>query len=169
MVENLNLGDNCCCQPGLSGIRQIMFPDGSKEGIIGLDGAMEELYAQGKPADSKIGEEIIERLKKQNYFAPAARQLYADLFLSEYKKFVETKENSLPKENNTMANQDNNQNAKKKGLFGLFKSEKKAENEGGCCNMKIVPKEQPAKQSNQGCCCNMKIVPKESTEDKTAK
>jgi hypothetical protein len=70
----------------------------------------------------------------------------------------------------TMANQDNEQNTKKKGIFNMFKNNKKATNEGGCCNMKIVPKDQSAKESNQGCCCNMKIVPKEqSAEDKSTK
>ena len=51
------------------------------------------------------------------------------------------------------------ENARKKGLFGTLKSEKKAA-ENSCCNMKIVPKEQAAKES-KGSCCNMKIVPKE--------
>ena len=57
-----------------------------------------------------------------------------------------------------MTTQENNQ-TKKKGLFGLFKGEKKT-NESSCCNMKIVPKEQPAKEAKSSC-CNMKIVPKE--------
>lgn len=64
-----------------------------------------------------------------------------------------------------MANQENNRNTKKKGIFNLFKGEKKASNEGGCCNMKIVPKDQPAKESTKGGCCNMKIVPKEQAAD----
>jgi hypothetical protein len=68
-----------------------------------------------------------------------------------------------------MANQENTQETKKKGIFNLFKSERKTANEGGCCNMKIIPKEQPAKESSKGGCCNMKIVPKEqATEDKAS-
>ncbi|MDD5701477.1 MAG: hypothetical protein PHU23_05440 [Dehalococcoidales bacterium] len=66
-----------------------------------------------------------------------------------------------------MANQENDQNTRKKGIFNLFKSNKKPAAEGGCCNMKIIPQDQPAKESNKGCCCNMKIVPKEqAAEDK---
>jgi hypothetical protein len=86
--------------------------------------------------------------------------------LSEYKYILETKLKSSEKENQTMANQENNQNTKKKGIFNIFKSDKKTANEGGCCNMKIVPKDQPAKESTKGCCCNMKIVPKEQAADK---
>lgn len=68
-----------------------------------------------------------------------------------------------------MTTQGNNQNTKKKGIFNLFKSDKKATSEGGCCNMKIVPKEQPAKESSKGSCCNIRIVSKEqSAESKGA-
>ncbi len=68
-----------------------------------------------------------------------------------------------------MANQDNNQNTKKKGIFNLFKSEKKTAGEGGCCNLKIVPNNQPAREPEKGCCCNTKIVPKEqATEEKSS-
>lgn len=64
-----------------------------------------------------------------------------------------------------MATQDTNQNSKKKGIFNLFKGGKKATNEGGCCNVKIVPKEQSGNESSKGCCCNIKIVPKEETTE----
>jgi hypothetical protein len=168
MSENLNLGDNCCCKPAFSGLRQITFADGSKEGVIGLEAVMEDLYCQGKPADPAIGMAILELLKKQNYFAPAAHPQYAEIFSREYRQFLKMK--IKLQENNAMTNQDNNQNAKKKGFFNFLKGDKKAASEGGCCcNMKIVPSEQPAKESPQGGCCNMKIVPKESTEDKTSK
>ena len=60
-----------------------------------------------------------------------------------------------------MANQESNQDIKKKGIFNLFKTNKKAGGEGGCCNVKIVPKDQAAKEANKGGCCNTKIVPKE--------
>jgi hypothetical protein len=69
-----------------------------------------------------------------------------------------------------MANQENTQEIKKKGIFNLFKSDKKSANEGCCCNMKIISKEQPAKESNKSGCCNMKIVPKEQAkQNKDAK
>ena len=80
---------------------------------------------------------------------------------------LEIKLQSAEKENKTMSDQQNKQATKKKGIFNLFKSDKKSADEGGCCNMKIVPKDQPAKETGKGCCCNIKIVPKEqSSEDK---
>jgi hypothetical protein len=59
-----------------------------------------------------------------------------------------------------MTDTKTNPDEKKKGIFDLFKRDKKAANEGGCCNMKIVPQEESKKND----CCNMKIVPKEQTE-----
>jgi hypothetical protein len=168
MAENLILGDNCCCRPGISGLRLLTFPDGSRVGITGFDAVVEEVYQEGKPANLTTAKEIMERLKGRNYFATSAAQIYQELFLAEYKQFVELKSKSIIKESNTMANQDNAQN-KKKGLFGFLKNDKKAANESGCCNMKIVPQEQPPKEPGKGCCCNMRIVPKESSEDKTSK
>ena len=72
-----------------------------------------------------------------------------------------------------MSNEEKNPKSKRKGILSLFKG---ANNGGGsCCNVKIVPKDQPAKESNKGgCCeggcCNIKIVPKEqATENKDSK
>ncbi len=64
-----------------------------------------------------------------------------------------------------MSTQGTNQNSKKRGIFSLFKGDKTATNEGGCCNMKIVPKEQSSNESSKGCCCDIKIVPKEETTE----
>jgi hypothetical protein len=168
MSENINLGDSCCCRPSISGLRMLTFPEGFQVGIIGLDTVMEDLHREGKPLNMATIQELMERLKGKNYFAPSARQTYEKLFLAEYKLFLESKLISREKENETMANQEN-KDTKKKGIFNLFKSDKKTANEGGCCNMKIVPKNQPAKESGKGGCCNMKIVPKEqAAEDKSA-
>jgi hypothetical protein len=151
-------------------LRKLNFPDGSQVGIIGLDAVMEDLYRQGKAANATIGPEMVECLKKQNYLAPSALPTYEKIFLSEYKCFLEMKLKTNEKENKTMANQENKQDTKKKGIFNIFKSDKKAASEGGCCNMKIVPKEQAAKESSKGSCCNMKIVPKEqATQNKDTK
>lgn len=51
-----------------------------------------------------------------------------------------------------MSDQKSNQNEKKKGIFGLFKSMMGGEN--SCCNMKIVPKDSLANEF-KGCCCGM--------------
>jgi hypothetical protein len=167
MSDNLNLGDSPCCQPGIPGFRKLTFPDGSQEGIIGLDSAMDALFHQGVSADSTSGSEILERLKGRNYFAPSARKIYEELFSKEYQKFLQHKTKSTEKETNTMANKETNQETKKKGIFNMFKSNKDS-SENSCCNMKIVPKDQAAKESSKGGCCNFKIVPKEQTSDKSS-
>jgi hypothetical protein len=167
MSEILNLGDGCCCKSSISGLRMLILPNGAQIGIMGLDTVMEDFYKEGEIADNTTALEMLFRLEKQNYFSPSARTIYQELISSEYQRYYETKIALLNKEKDKMASQDNNQNTRKKGIFNLFKSDKKAANEGGCCNMKIVPKDQPSKEAGKGCCCNIKIVPKEqSAEDK---
>ena len=65
-----------------------------------------------------------------------------------------------------MTAQDNNQNTRKKNFFDIFKMAGKS-TDRGCCNMRIVPKDQSEKESAEGSCCDIKIVPKgQETEDK---
>jgi hypothetical protein len=163
MPPDMSIKDGTCCSPSFQGLRKLTLPNGAQVGVMGLDAVMEELFVEGKAADETIAAEIIQRLSKQNYISPSARNTYEELLLREYRVFYEKKSAlkaaQIEKENEPMTNQENNQNTRKKGLFGLFKGEKKA-TENSCCNMKIVPKEQPVKES-KGSCCNMKIVPKE--------
>jgi hypothetical protein len=91
MSEKLNLGDECCCNPEISGLRKITLPDGSREGIMGLDSVMEDMYRQKKPVGSAIGPEIFERLKSLNYLALSYRPQYEAAFLAEYQHFLELK------------------------------------------------------------------------------
>lgn len=49
-----------------------------------------------------------------------------------------------------MADKNKNENVKKKGFFDLFK--------GGCCNIKIVPKEESGGELYKGGCCDIKVV-----------
>jgi hypothetical protein len=63
-----------------------------------------------------------------------------------------------------VSSQENNQNIKSKGIFKLFRSGKK-DNSHSCCDVKIVPKEQPEQVSGKGGCCNVKIVSKEQVTD----
>jgi hypothetical protein len=146
MSQNINQREGCCCGPSVQNVRMLTFPDGSKVGIIRLDTVMEDLFQQGKPADSSTALEMINRLKRDNYISPSAQDLYLEVLLSDYQHFCEIKLLSIKKENNKMANQDSNQNEKKKGLFGnVFKADKKEKSKNqGCCNIKIVPKEQTA-------------------------
>ena len=54
-----------------------------------------------------------------------------------------------------MSNQQANQNEKTKELFSLFKSAMSSCFEDGCCNMKIMSKDDIADESGIGRCCNM--------------
>lgn len=159
MSQNMNIKDGTCCSPAVAGLRRLKLANGAEVGIIGLDAVMEGLYGEKKAADETIVSEMIQRLSKQNYFSPSAIKTYEELLLSEYQSYHAKKAALMKKENELMTTQENNQNTKKKGLFGLFKGEKKT-NESSCCNMKIVPKEPLVKESKSSC-CNMKIVPKE--------
>jgi len=100
---------------------------------------MEDLYQQGKLPDDTTAVEMVNRLHWNNYISPSVQKLCQELLLSEYRRFYEIKTALIRKENDPMTTQENNQNTKKKGLFSLFRGEKKAANEGGCCNIKIVP------------------------------
>ncbi len=50
-----------------------------------------------------------------------------------------------------MANREKDKSTREKSFFDLFKSN--SGNQGGCCNMKIVPNEPAAKDSDCGCGC----------------
>mgnify|MGYP005858684059 CR=1 FL=1 len=52
-----------------------------------------------------------------------------------------------------MSTQESNKDIKKTSFFNLFKGNKAAK-EGSCCNMKIVPKEEAAKEQTEKCCNN---------------
>jgi hypothetical protein len=54
-----------------------------------------------------------------------------------------------------MSTQEGNKDIKKTSFFNLFKGNK-ANKEGSCCNMKIVPKEEAVKEQNKDCGCNNK-------------
>jgi hypothetical protein len=169
MSQNMNIKDGSCCRSLTPGLRMLTLTNGAQVGVIGLDAVMEDLYAEGKIADETTVLEMIRRLEGNNYFSPFSRKTYEDLFLVEYRSFYEKITAQIKKENDPMTTNENNQNTKKKGIFNLFKGDKKAANEGGCCNMKIVPQDQPSKESSKGGCCNMKIVPKEqATEEKSS-
>ncbi len=154
MSQNMNIKDGTCCSPSFQGLRKLTLPNGAQVGIMGLDEVMEELYEEGKSADETTIADLIQRLSKKNYISPFARKTYEELLTVEYKSYCENKAKLNKKEQDPMTTQENNQNTRKKGLFGLFKGEKKA-TENSCCNMKIVPKEAAKEKNNKpGCCGN---------------
>ncbi|MDD5701476.1 MAG: hypothetical protein PHU23_05435 [Dehalococcoidales bacterium] len=91
VLENLNLGDNCCCGHSIPGSRKISFPDGSQVALIGLDEVMEELLREGKPVDNTTALEIFNRLKRNNYISSSAQKLYLECLLTEYQRFCDKK------------------------------------------------------------------------------
>lgn len=55
----------------------------------GLDEIMAELYAEGREASPETGEEILNRLERNNnYIPPSARREYRSVLLKEYKDYV---------------------------------------------------------------------------------
>lgn len=55
----------------------------------GLDEIMAELYAEGREANPETGEEILNRLERNNnYIPPSARREYRSVLLKEYKDYV---------------------------------------------------------------------------------
>jgi hypothetical protein len=72
-------------------VKNLIFPDGSKVGITGLDVVMEEMYHQGKPANIDTASEIIKKLEGPNYFAPSELNIYKYVLLGEYQRFLEEK------------------------------------------------------------------------------
>jgi len=56
-------------------------------GIVGLQDAIQELAKELSSAtDEKIGQELVDRLKKRNYIPGSALESYKQAFLREFKK-----------------------------------------------------------------------------------
>ena len=69
----------------------LKFPDDTQVGVIGLDGIMAELYAEGRKATDETAEEIIKRLEEKKNFIPSserAHKEYVYALLREYRKYV---------------------------------------------------------------------------------
>lgn len=77
--------------------RMLKFPDGTQVQVTGLDEIMADLYAEGKQANGKTAEEILDRLEKSNnYIPPSARREYKSVLLKEYKDYVADRKNKPP-------------------------------------------------------------------------
>jgi len=92
MSNIANPGCVCCASP-VRDLTKLTFLDGSQVGIIGLQGALAAIYAEGWQANDDTAEEITNRLEEKNYIPDSARQEYQRLFLNEYKKFVAARKN----------------------------------------------------------------------------
>lgn len=130
MSQNTRPSEGSCCGTPIKGLRRLTFPDGTQVGVFGLDAVMERLYREGRPADAGTAADIMEELKSENYFEPSARPAYEDLFLREYRRFLERKSESVARETNASARNEGSHQAGKKGLFRRLRASKKSANEG---------------------------------------
>ena len=74
----------------------LSFPDGTKIRIIGLDDILAELYSEGRQANQKTAEEIINRLETKKNYIPSSdrtRREYTYILLEEYRKYVADRKN----------------------------------------------------------------------------
>jgi hypothetical protein len=75
----------------------LKFFDDTQVGVMGLDGIMAELYAEGRKPTEETAEAIIDRLEaKSNYIPPSerARKEYAYVLLNEYRAYVKERSGS---------------------------------------------------------------------------
>ncbi|RJR34247.1 MAG: hypothetical protein C4576_26850 [Desulfobacteraceae bacterium] len=69
--------------------------DGTKVTVNGLTEIFAELFAEGRPADFKVSDEIMNRLEtKQNYIPSSeiTRREYRHLILKEYREYLSAHE-----------------------------------------------------------------------------
>jgi hypothetical protein len=69
----------------------LKFPDDTEVGLIGLDGIMAELHAEGRKATDETADEIIKRLEIRKNYIPSserARKDYAYVLLREYRNYI---------------------------------------------------------------------------------
>lgn len=75
----------------------LKFPDDTQVGVIGLDGIMAELYAEGRKATDETAEEIIKRLEARKNYIPSsdlARREYSYVLLREYRNYIKDRSGS---------------------------------------------------------------------------
>jgi predicted transcriptional regulator len=77
----------------------LKFPDGTKIRVNGLNEILADLYSQGRQANQKTAEEIINRLEAQKNFIPSSertRKEYAYVLLKEYTKYTAGRKDKTP-------------------------------------------------------------------------
>jgi hypothetical protein len=83
-------GSGCCCGTRIVGLRKINV-GGRSTGIMGLDETFKECFKKGKKPDDPVGDELVEDLKKLNFIAEGAEEMYKKAFLAEYKRYYEAR------------------------------------------------------------------------------
>lgn len=84
-------GGGCgCCGTQIVGSRQIDV-GGRKVGIVGLDETFKEHLKRGKKPEDLTGDELLKEIKKFNFIAEGAEEVYKEAFLREYRGFFEAR------------------------------------------------------------------------------
>ena len=87
MKENAPAGVNCCVPP-VAGLRMLVFADGSRTGVMGLDAILEAAYSEGRQPGRETAEEIVTRLAVGNDVPPGAREEYCNAAAEEYARYA---------------------------------------------------------------------------------
>ena len=79
-----------CCGTQIVGSRQINV-GGHNVGILGLDETFQEHFKRGKGPKDLTGDELLKDLKRLNFIAEGAEEIYKKAFLREYQRFFEAR------------------------------------------------------------------------------
>lgn len=71
---------------------KVILIDGKQIGIVGLEEVFAEFHLAGKKRDEGLRDQLLSRLKADNYIPAAKESAYASAFLEEYEKFLNQKE-----------------------------------------------------------------------------
>jgi hypothetical protein len=69
----------------------LRFPDDTQVRVIGLDEILADLYQEGRAAQEKTAEEIIDRLEAKKNYIPSSdrvRREFTFVLVNEYRKFL---------------------------------------------------------------------------------
>jgi hypothetical protein len=77
----------------------LIFTDGARVAVKGLNEALAELYAEGRPANQETADELLARLEAHGTFVPpdlVVRREYRGELLKKYTEYVEGKGGERP-------------------------------------------------------------------------
>jgi hypothetical protein len=78
----------------------LRFTDGTQVRVNGLIEILADLYSQGRQANQKAAEEIINRLEANKNYIPSSdltRKEFAYVLLKEYREYIEAKDDDPKK------------------------------------------------------------------------
>lgn len=81
---------SCACRSDAATVRQVdLLGDGRMIGLLGLDLALQQVYAMGKAPSEAVAQELLAMIKAGNYVPPRIAQEYAAGLLRLYTRFWE--------------------------------------------------------------------------------